>query len=116
MIKSKAVCLAYETVEKKDRSLPLLVPMSEVAGRMSVQEGAKFLEKPIQSGKNKKPIVSVALGFMGFCLVAGFIVNKGLENLTGCLNILWQRQIHRGHLCNLSTYLIEKLISKINIL
>lgn len=47
MIKSKAVCLAYETVEKKDRSLPLLVPMSEVAGRMSVQEGAKFLEKPM---------------------------------------------------------------------
>jgi alanine dehydrogenase len=47
MIKSKAVCLAYETVEKKDRSLPLLVPMSEVAGRMSIQEGAKFLEKPM---------------------------------------------------------------------
>jgi alanine dehydrogenase len=47
MIKSKAVCLAYETVEKADRSLPLLVPMSEVAGRMSVQEGAKYLEKPM---------------------------------------------------------------------
>lgn len=47
MIKSKAVCLAYETVEKPDRSLPLLVPMSEVAGRMSVQEGAKYLEKPM---------------------------------------------------------------------
>ncbi len=47
MIKSRAVCLAYETVEKKDRSLPLLVPMSEVAGRMSVQEGAKYLEKPM---------------------------------------------------------------------
>lgn len=47
MIKSGAVCLAYETVEKPDRSLPLLVPMSEVAGRMSVQEGAKYLEKPM---------------------------------------------------------------------
>ncbi|MBL7811742.1 MAG: alanine dehydrogenase [Bacteroidetes bacterium] len=47
MIKSNAVCLAYETVEKADRSLPLLVPMSEVAGRMSVQEGAKYLEKPM---------------------------------------------------------------------
>lgn len=46
MIKSKAICLAYETVEKDDRSLPLLVPMSEVAGRMSVQEGARFLERP----------------------------------------------------------------------
>ena len=48
MIDSKAVCLAYETVEKTDRSLPLLVPMSEVAGRMAVQEGAKYLEKPMQ--------------------------------------------------------------------
>jgi alanine dehydrogenase len=47
MIKSGAVCLAYETVEKSDRSLPLLVPMSEVAGRMSIQEGAKYLEKPM---------------------------------------------------------------------
>ncbi len=47
MIKSKAVCLAYETVELNDRSLPLLVPMSEVAGRMAIQEGAKYLEKPV---------------------------------------------------------------------
>lgn len=48
MIKQGAVCLAYETVEKPDRSLPLLVPMSEVAGRMAVQEGAKYLEKPMK--------------------------------------------------------------------
>ena len=47
MIESQAVCLAYETVEMPDRSLPLLIPMSEVAGRMAVQEGAKFLEKPM---------------------------------------------------------------------
>lgn len=46
MIDSKATCLAYETVELPDRSLPLLVPMSEVAGRMAIQEGAKYLEKP----------------------------------------------------------------------
>jgi alanine dehydrogenase len=45
MIKNKAVCIAYETVEKADRSLPLLIPMSEVAGRMSVQQGATYLEK-----------------------------------------------------------------------
>ena len=38
MIKSGAVCIAYETVEKADRSLPLLIPMSEVAGRMSIQK------------------------------------------------------------------------------
>jgi alanine dehydrogenase len=48
MIERKAVCLAYETVEKADRSLPLLIPMSEVAGRMSIQEGAKYLEKPLK--------------------------------------------------------------------
>jgi len=46
MMKSGAVCLAYETVEKTDRTLPLLIPMSEVAGRMSIQEGARCLEKP----------------------------------------------------------------------
>jgi alanine dehydrogenase len=48
MIKTGAVCLAYETVERVDGSLPLLVPMSEVAGRMSIQEGAKYLEKPLK--------------------------------------------------------------------
>jgi alanine dehydrogenase len=47
MIERGAVCLAYETVAKPDNSLPLLVPMSEVAGRMSIQEGAKYLEKPM---------------------------------------------------------------------
>ncbi len=46
MIKSGSICLAYETVEV-NRTLPLLVPMSEVAGRMSIQEGAKYLEKPM---------------------------------------------------------------------
>jgi len=45
MIENGSICLAYETVEMPDRSLPLLVPMSEVAGRMSIQEGAKYLEK-----------------------------------------------------------------------
>ena len=48
MIASGAVCLAYETVERLDGSLPLLIPMSEVAGRMSIQEGAKYLEKPLK--------------------------------------------------------------------
>lgn len=52
MMEQQAICIAYETVEKADRSLPLLVPMSEVAGRMSIQEGARFLEKP-QGGKGK---------------------------------------------------------------
>ena len=49
MIASGAICIAYETVQNQDRTLPLLTPMSEVAGRMATQQGAKFLEKP-QSG------------------------------------------------------------------
>jgi alanine dehydrogenase len=46
MIESGATCIAYETLEDKHGRLPLLMPMSEVAGRMSIQEGAKFLERP----------------------------------------------------------------------
>jgi alanine dehydrogenase len=45
MRKSGAACVAYETLEERGR-LPLLTPMSEVAGRMAVQEGAKYLEAP----------------------------------------------------------------------
>ena len=50
MIASHAICIAYETVELPDHTLPLLIPMSEIAGRMSVQQGAYFLERP-QGGK-----------------------------------------------------------------
>jgi len=46
MQKAKAVCIAYETIEDNMGRLPLLTAMSEVAGRLSVQEGAKFLENP----------------------------------------------------------------------
>jgi alanine dehydrogenase len=46
MVDSKATCIAYETVELEDGSLPLLIPMSEVAGRLAVQAGAKYLERP----------------------------------------------------------------------
>ncbi len=45
LCKSKATCIAYETIELPDGSLPLLIPMSEIAGRMSVQIGAHHLEK-----------------------------------------------------------------------
>ena len=52
MMKSGATCIAYETVEKDDHSLPLLIPMSEVAGRMAAQNGAYYLQKT-QGGKGK---------------------------------------------------------------
>jgi alanine dehydrogenase len=44
LIQSGAICIAYETIQKSDLSLPLLTPMSEVAGRMAIQQGAKYLE------------------------------------------------------------------------
>jgi len=47
MLNNKSICIAYETVEKENGMLPLLKPMSEVAGRMAAQEGAKYLEKPM---------------------------------------------------------------------
>lgn len=50
LVKARSINIAYETIEKEDGSLPLLVPMSEVAGRMAAQEGAKYLEIP-QGGR-----------------------------------------------------------------
>ncbi len=47
LIDSGTIAIAYETVQNPDRSLPLLAPMSEVAGRMAVQEGSVFLEKKL---------------------------------------------------------------------
>lgn len=44
MIKTQSIDIAYETIQKADGSLPLLIPMSEVAGRMAIHEGAKYLE------------------------------------------------------------------------
>lgn len=57
MLASGAVCLAYETVQKADRSLPLLIPMSEVAGRMAALNGAYYLQKT--KGGNGKLIGGV---------------------------------------------------------
>ena len=47
LINSKAICIAYETVTDENNRLPLLAPMSAVAGRMSIQAGARSLEKPL---------------------------------------------------------------------
>lgn len=47
MVDTKAICIAYETIEENG-ALPLLIPMSEVAGRMAIQEGAKYLERPME--------------------------------------------------------------------
>ncbi len=47
MARSGSISIAYETMEEDDGTLPLLTPMSEVAGRMAIQEGAKYLERPM---------------------------------------------------------------------
>lgn len=75
MIESGAICIAYETVEKEDRSLPLLTPMSEVAGRMAIQEGARFLEKP-QGGKGK-----LMGGVPGVCPARVLILGGGIVGI-----------------------------------
>ncbi len=45
MIERKAICIAYETIKDSDGTLPLLTPMSEVAGRMAAQQAAKYVER-----------------------------------------------------------------------
>jgi alanine dehydrogenase len=48
LLRTGIIAVAYETIRKPNGELPLLIPMSEVAGRMAVQEGAKYLERPMQ--------------------------------------------------------------------
>ena len=93
MIESGGICIAYETVEKEDHSLPLLTPMSEVAGRMATQEGARFLEKP-QGGKGKllggvpgvRPARVLILGVVG-TNAAQMAAGMGAEVLITDINL-----------------------------
>ena len=78
MVESGAVCCAYETVERPDRSLPLLIPMSEVAGRMSTQEGRYFLEKP-RGGKGK--LLGVLFGAMSYTIIDKIIASLQVDAL-----------------------------------
>lgn len=87
MLKSGAACIAYETIELEDRSLPLLIPMSEIAGRLSVQEGAKYLERPFGGrgillggvpGVRPANVVILGGGIVGMNaaqIAAGFLAN-----------------------------------------
>ncbi len=60
-IETGAIAIAYETVQAPDGSLPLLIPMSEVAGRMATQEGARLLERP-KGGRGVLPAIVMILG------------------------------------------------------
>ena len=75
VMKSGVTAIAYETIRDKNNRLPLLTPMSEVAGRMSIQEGAKYLERPFEgrgillggvTGVSPANVVILGAGIVGF--------------------------------------------------
>ena len=81
LLESKVKAVAYETLIEKDGTIPLLVPMSQIAGRLSIQEGAKYLEKPFGGpgvllagvpGTPKANVVIIGAGTVGFnaCKIA----------------------------------------------
>ncbi|MAV64769.1 MAG: alanine dehydrogenase [Pelagibacteraceae bacterium TMED124] len=90
-LKTGATAIAYETVENDNGSLPLLIPMSEIAGRMSVQNGAKFLEGTL-GGKGKlvsgvPGVPPAAITIIGGGIV-GFNAAKIAAGLGASVNIL----------------------------
>lgn len=81
LLKRKVIAFAYETLQTPDGELPCLIPMSEVAGRMAPQEGAKYLEEPMQGrgillggvpGVAPAEVVVIGAGVVGSnaCLIA----------------------------------------------
>ncbi|QPQ56213.1 alanine dehydrogenase [Allosphingosinicella flava] len=104
LIKSGATCIAYETVTSSNRSLPLLKPMSEVAGRMSIQVGAHYLEKE-QGGRG------VLLGGVpGVAPAKVAILGGGVSGLNAAQMAVGQRadvtiyDISNDRLAELDTY------------
>ena len=82
LLKSGSTCVAYETLRGRRGDLPLLTPMSEVAGRMSIQEGAKYLERP-QEGRG------ILLGGVPgvepahVCILGAGVVGKNAAHIAG---------------------------------
>ena len=83
LLKGRVKAVAYETIQEKDRSLPCLAPMSQIAGRLSIQEGAKYLEKrfggegillagvPVVLFNVPVGIALIAVGAVGLILTQG---------------------------------------------
>jgi alanine dehydrogenase len=105
MMRTGSISIAYETMEEEDDTLPLLTPMSEVAGRMAVQEGAKFLERPMEGrgillggvpGVEPASVVIIGGGVVGINaakMAAGFgakvtILDVDLERLRYLSDVL----------------------------
>ena len=118
MVESGAICCAYETVEASDRSLPLLIPMSEVAGRMATQEGCYFLEKP-HGGKGKLlgGMPGVKPGILHYCVAnipgaVPYTSTLGLTNATLPYAIQladkgWRRACKENHELELGLNVVE---------
>jgi alanine dehydrogenase len=114
LLAAKTTALAYETVQLPDRSLPLLAPMSEVAGRMAPQVGAHFLERE-QGGRGVllggapgvRPARVVVLGAGNVGWNAAWIA-QGMEAEVILLDrnldrLRWVDQIHRGRIMTLAS-------------
>ena len=114
LIASRATAVAYETVQLPDGSLPLLAPMSEVAGRMAVQVGAHYLERP-NGGKGVllggvpgvRPARVVVLGAGNVGWNAAWVA-QGMEAEVLLLDrspdrLRWVDQIHRGRIMTLAS-------------
>lgn len=104
LMRSRATCIAYETVTSANRSLPLLKPMSEVAGRMSIQVGAHYLEKE-QGGRG------ILLGGVpGVAPARVAILGGGVSGLNAAQMAVGQRadvtiyDINNDRLAELDTY------------
>lgn len=110
LLENRVKAVAYETIRAADGSLPLLKPMSEIAGRLSLQEGAKCLEKPMGGrgvllggvpGVKKANVLILGAGIVGMnaCKIAvGFganvtIMDNSLEKLTYLDNIFSERNV-----------------------
>ncbi len=90
---SRCIAIAYETIVDKEGRLPLLAPMSEVAGKMSIQEGAKFLEKPMEGrgillggipGVEPANVLVLGGGIVGTCaarLASGLGANVAIMDI-----------------------------------
>ncbi|HEX6238099.1 MAG TPA: alanine dehydrogenase [Acidimicrobiales bacterium] len=124
LVKSGAACVGYETVQTADGSLPLLAPMSEVAGRMATQVGAHFLEREAGGrgvllggapGVRPGRVVVIGAGNVGWnaaWIAAGMeaevlLLDRDLDRLR------WVDQIHRGRILTLASNLgsVERAVA-----
>ena len=97
MIRSSSVCIAYETVQLPDGSLPLLIPMSEVAGRLGMLNGAYYLQKT-KGGKGKLACNVPGVEQVKVVVLGGGIVGQAAARIAagmGCRVVITDISLHR---------------------